>query len=1088
MPTFLRKLFERYARRLIIGTEEGIKQIPNKDRVKLMADNIYKDFKAAGIPDKMIKTEKDIKVFHNQISAIEEKSSKKWWDKRLQKPPESADVVQFPEEAITDWTKPRPIPDKNFIPMRADQYRDVFGKSPDLKKVKKTEAQIKSQIEKQNKKNIKKMKDRKEFSYKENLLKEIDNKIIKEMDMTEKELYAMSDDALDSLRRDADPIRMEEYFSIEPKEPLAAGGIAGMLRDGLFGGGPPGVHGRETGGGYSDRERHERRQNVEGPPGGGDPEMTYTAPPKSDLPEHFINTLIDKAKKTLKPTAIGFDERNLNFMVMKELLKRKKMNNPSLSLMANVNPYGFFNTDAYQTPYIDESETEPLSGGLMFNHPDFLGGNLSAAAVMDIKGDPRYQIMYQKSFADGGIAGMLGERTGYFTGALADTTRGKAMSPGTSADYEPGQGHRETRETRVAPPGAGTQTYTAPPKHFEQTGFLSDVRKANREKYLNILKKYPTDEFRKWQNFSYLEGDPSLITEEEQKILEPFGSQMWQDMAKEDPVKFFELYKGRSGSKSLGVAPRVGIIGDPDADRPKEYDWAKDGGRIGLQGGGIAGMLGEPAYQDDSHRVPFADGNGVADKEAENAMFAKRVRELMDDGYDMGEAVRQAMKEGYKQGGRVPYGGGGTGQPPITFTLQGGGRYGKNENIQDMGQTIPGLNQEQYGYGFNLGAEMKLPWNLSLTGDVGIGRGSTKTDYKGQPIGAMSGVGETKLGDQWNIGIKGKWPVDFNKWLMGKAEGGRVPLSKGKFLGEGLPAAIEWLRKKFGKDIIKKGSDLTRPTKVIEKEKTKKMFDDFTNKINTQEALTKGSKKMAGPIKNINKKSFDMQPDSTDHTSWFQQEKFFDPKALDMFGKKVPSNWIEVEKKAAQKLIDDLGPLGVSPNHPNYKHMKAIRQSAKDRLESIKVTEALGGNIQMHDWLRMNRENIKFSNYVRGKGDPVVKDELSEIKKTFTQKKSTADEIKKGVADVMKDTSEAGLARSIEVDNLKLEFPGITDDLINNILADKNPQRIAEVKATMKEALKMQEKGMGAEEIINIFKDMKRTKQASGGLAGMLGE
>ena len=30
---------------------------------------------------------------------------------------------------------------------------------------------------------------------------------------------------------------------------------------------PPGVHGRETGGGYSDRERHERRQNVGGPPG-----------------------------------------------------------------------------------------------------------------------------------------------------------------------------------------------------------------------------------------------------------------------------------------------------------------------------------------------------------------------------------------------------------------------------------------------------------------------------------------------------------------------------------------------------------------------------------------------------------------------------------------------------------------------------------------------------------------------------------------------------------------------------------------------------------------------------------------------------
>ena len=73
-------------------------------------------------------------------------------------------------------------------------------------------------------------------------------------------------------------------------------------------------------------------------------------------------------------------------------------------------------------------------------------------------------------------------------------------------------------------------------------------------------------------------------------------------------------------------------------------------------------------------------------------------------------------------------------------------------------------------------------------------------------------------------------------------------------------------------------------------------------------------------------------------------------------------------------------------------------------------------------------------------------------------------------------------------EELRHEFPGITDDLVNKILTDTNTQRIAEVKATMKEALKMQEKGMGTEEIINIFKNIKPTKHASGGLAGMLGE
>ena len=287
----------------------------------------------------------------------------------------------------------------------------------------------------------------------------------------------------------------------------------------------------------------------------------------------------------------------------------------------------------------------------------------------------------------------------------------------------------------------------------------------------------------------------------------------------------------------------------------------------------------------------------------------------------------------------------------------------------------------------------------------------------------------------------------------------RVPYKSGKKVWD----ILNLVRSKFGPKSVTTADKLTRPTKAIETENLSLSFDRLNNKIATQEALAKGSEKMAGPIKNVNQKSV-LDPVSTDATTWLQQEKFFDPKALDMYGKKVPSNWTAKEKKAAQKLIDDLGPLNVSPNHPNYETMKAIRQSAKDRLESIKITEALGGNIKMHDWLRMNRKNLKMSDYVKKEGTPVVKDELSGIKKVFVQQKLTP------------------------ADELRKEFPGISDDLIKNILADTNPQRIAEVKATMKEALKMQEKGMGPDEIINIFKNMKRTKQATGGLAGMLGE
>jgi hypothetical protein len=65
-------------------------------------------------------------------------------------------------------------------------------------------------------------------------------------------------------------------------------------------------------------------------------------------------------------------------------------------------------------------------------------------------------------------------------------------------------------------------------------------------------------------------------------------------------------------------------------------------------------------------RIGLKDGNGVADEEAENAKFVKRVRELMDEGFDMGEAVKEAMKEGYAEGGRIGLKGG-TGSKILNF-------------------------------------------------------------------------------------------------------------------------------------------------------------------------------------------------------------------------------------------------------------------------------------------------------------------------------------------------------------------------------------------------------------------------------------
>ena len=70
---------------------------------------------------------------------------------------------------------------------------------------------------------------------------------------------------------------------------------------------------------------------------------------------------------------------------------------------------------------------------------------------------------------------------------------------------------------------------------------------------------------------------------------------------------------------------------------------------------------------------------------------------------------------------------------------------------------------------------------------------------------------------------------------------------------------------------------------------------------------------------------------------------------------------------------------------------------------------------------------------------------------------------------------------------LKIKYPGISDELIAKIMADDNPQRIAEVMATMDEAFKMMGKGMSTDEILKTFKTTPRTKNACGGLNYLMG-
>ena len=133
------------------------------------------------------------------------------------------------------------------------------------------------------------------------------------------------------------------------------------------------------------------------------------------------------------------------------------------------------------------------------------------------------------------------------------------------------------------------------------------------------------------------------------------------------------------------------------------------------------------------------------------------------------------------------------------------------------------------------------------------------------------------------------------------------------------------------------------------------------------------------------------------------------------------------------------------------------------------------------DWI-MQRDPDNLYVYDDGKtiyDDDLTKEQLIEKESRAIDK---ADEM--SVEESLTTMEGLGATQTAERFRLKQKYPGITDDLLDKILIDDNPQRKAEVLATIDEAFRMMEKGKGTEEIIETFKNTTRTKNAKGGRAG----
>jgi len=301
-----------------------------------------------------------------------------------------------------------------------------------------------------------------------------------------------------------------------------------------------------------------------------------------------------------------------------------------------------------------------------------------------------------EDFADGGVAGLLGERT-RFAGGGKDASKsdfGKSKSStnkgpagGASAggnyggnknpDQTYGGGNNNTGGGGGGePPGTttGGETTTTPTLN---RGFLSDVRKKNQQKYLNLLKTMKPDDF----STDSILDDTTGLSDEELNFLSRYGiGTVLKDLSKTNIENFMDI--------TDGVAPKVKDL-EMDVDRPREYDFAELGKTPldNLALGVGAGKVLSGIFKAGKGIKPYREGADIGvkyetlDKPFNTDFFKFRggvnLKDTLKDAYETGniKVKPQIGIEGSKGG--VNYG--------ITYDKDGNAKFNLFKKFADGG-------------------------------------------------------------------------------------------------------------------------------------------------------------------------------------------------------------------------------------------------------------------------------------------------------------------------------------------------------------------------------------------------------------------
>jgi hypothetical protein len=308
-------------------------------------------------------------------------------------------------------------------------------------------------------------------------------------------------------------------------------------------------------------------------------------------------------------------------------------------------------------------------------------------------------------------------------------------------------------------------------------------------------------------------------------------------------------------------------------------------------------------------------------------------------------------------------------------------------------------------------------------------------------------------------------------------KGGRIGYSVGAGK-KGVQGLLDLVKNKFGKKSITTADKIARPEKAI----TKDLFDEFNKRLKEKTTPdTKNLEKTRGKygsgedfykilkkegitinqavkeaLADMSRLSGDAKYDAEAVAEVVYEKLDIDPDTLNQY------HVLDVYDKAYNLLTKN---KKLTPKESFLKQYFAKKQKEKQEMYKDMYQKAADDSLK--------------------KMDPEAETYAKELEYDVQEKISEPGY--RGVvteASDLDDTLKIIESQKSEATKLREQYPGISEALLNKIVKDNNPQRKAEVLASLDEVLTMMDKGMDQKQIMDVLKNTTRTKNAKGGRIG----